>query len=93
MGQRERDPDHPVLPEEWKHEVVGFHYERLAEEPFLDLVLRHVETKTIRRLRFLSPRDIRIEGPCMNWRASEWRSTASRTAQLLRRSPRARSST
>jgi hypothetical protein len=61
------DPDHPILGEAWKHEVVGFHYDGLAEEPYLDLVLRHAETKAIRKLRFFSPREIRISDPRMNW--------------------------
>jgi hypothetical protein len=30
-------------------------------------VLRHAETKAIRRLRFLSPREISLSAPHMNW--------------------------
>jgi hypothetical protein len=67
MTTRARNPDHPILREAWKHEVVGFHYDGLAEEPYLDLVLRHAETKVIRRLRFFSPTEISISGPHMNW--------------------------
>lgn len=67
MSAPTRDPDHPVLPQAWKHELVGFHYDGLAEEPFLDLVLRHAETSVVRRLRFLSPTELRIGQPHMNW--------------------------
>jgi hypothetical protein len=64
---RARDPEHPILREAWKHEVVGFQYDGLAQEPYLDLLLRHAETKAVRRLRFYSPSDISITGPHMNW--------------------------
>jgi hypothetical protein len=67
MTPRSTDPDHPILQEAWKHELVGFQYDGLADEPYLDLVLRHAETKAIRRLRFLSPSEISINGPRMNW--------------------------
>jgi len=67
MTTRQRDPDHPVLQQAWRHEVVGFTFDGLAEEPYLDLVLRHSDTKVIRRLRFFSPTEIRISGPSMNW--------------------------
>lgn len=67
MAAHARDPDHPILAEAWKHELVGFHYDGLADEAFLDLVLRHAETKAVRRLRFFSPADLRIRNPLMNW--------------------------
>jgi hypothetical protein len=62
MTRREGDPDHPILPEARKHEIVGFHYDGLADEPYLDLELRHAETKAIRRLRFFSPSGVNIKG-------------------------------
>jgi hypothetical protein len=67
MSAPTRDPDHPILLDAWKHELVGFHYDGLAEEPFIDLVLRHADTGVIRRLRFFSPTDLRIGSPRMNW--------------------------
>jgi hypothetical protein len=67
MTSVSRSPEHPVLEDAWKHELVGFHYDGLADEPYIDLVLRHAETKAIRRLRFLSPREISLNGPHMNW--------------------------
>jgi hypothetical protein len=67
MSAPTRDPDHPILPEAWKHELVGFRYDGLSGEPFLDLVLRHADTRAIRRLRFFSPADLRIGQPHMNW--------------------------
>lgn len=67
MTARSRDPDHPILPEAWKHELVGFHYDGMSDEPFLDLVLRHADTRAIRRLRFFSPTELRIGQPRMNW--------------------------
>lgn len=67
MANRPRDPDHPVLQEAWKHEVVGFQYVGLAEEPYLDLLLRHADTRAIRRLRYFSPTQVRIRDTGMNW--------------------------
>jgi hypothetical protein len=64
----EQDPDHPILPEAWRYEIVGFRLERAPEdggEPFLDLTLKlGARRKT---LRFWSPVDVEIErgGPCM----------------------------
>jgi hypothetical protein len=66
MTLKAEDPSHPILREAHKHEIVGYHYDGLAEEPYLDLVLRHTETKAIRRLRFYSPRDVSISEPYMN---------------------------
>ena len=64
----EQDPDHDVLSEAWRWEIVGVHLERAPEdggEPFLDLTLRLGRDR--RRLRFWSPSNIEIErgGPCM----------------------------
>src|SRR5664279_2114219 len=36
----DQDPEHPILPEAWRYEIVGFRLERAPEEwgePFLDL--------------------------------------------------------
>lgn len=64
------DPDHPILPEAWRHEVVGFRLDRIPEdgtEAYLDLTLMREGRR--RRLRFWSPRDIQIErgGPCITF--------------------------
>lgn len=67
MSALPRDPPHPILQEVWKHEVVGFQYVGLADEPYLDLVLRHVETQVVRSLRFFSPTQVRIRDSGMNW--------------------------
>ncbi len=68
MPKRTRAPDHPILKDAWRHEVVGVHYDGLADEPYLDLVLRHADSKMLRRLRFFSPQQVRISGfPNMTW--------------------------
>jgi hypothetical protein len=55
------DPDHPILRDVRLHEVVGLCWDRTAEEPFLDLTLRHTQTSEVKRLRFWSPRDIHVD--------------------------------
>jgi hypothetical protein len=67
MAPQARDPEHSILREAWKHELVGFNYNGLAEEPYIDLVLRHAESKVIRRLRFFSPQELSISSLQMNW--------------------------
>jgi len=56
------DPDHPVLPDAWRYEIVGLRLELRPEdnaEPFLDLT---VELDGQRRtLRFFSPQSFEIE--------------------------------
>jgi hypothetical protein len=64
----DQDPEHPILPEAWRYEIVGFRLERAPEEggePFLDLTLMYANNR--RTLRFWSPDDIEIErgGPRM----------------------------
>jgi hypothetical protein len=55
------DPDHPIIQAPWEYEVIEFCYRKFDDsEAFVDLVFRKgAET---RRLRFYSPRDIRITG-------------------------------
>ncbi len=62
-----KDPDHPILPEAWKHEVVEFHWSCTGDEPFVDLVLRHAENGSVRRLRFLRPEEVRFADAGMQW--------------------------
>ena len=64
----DRDPDHPILPDAWKWEIVGMRVELdpLDEaEPYLDLTVRRGGGRQV--LRFWSPRDLRIAegGPRM----------------------------
>ena len=64
----DQDPDHPILPEAWRYEIVGLRLERAPVdngEPYLDLTLQHSGLR--RTFRFWSPSDIEIErgGPCM----------------------------
>jgi hypothetical protein len=64
----DQDPDHAILPDAWKWEIVGLRVELdpLDEvESYLDLTLRLGHDRQI--LRFWSPRDLCIEagGPRM----------------------------
>lgn len=54
-----RDPDHPVLPEAWKYEVVEFRWSCTGEEPRVGLALRHADTGELRRLRFVGTVDVK----------------------------------
>lgn len=58
----QRDPDHPILADAWKYEVVEFHWSTTGDEPNADLVLRHAENGSIRRLRFRRPEEVRFAG-------------------------------
>ena len=62
-----KDPEHPILPEAWKHEVIEFHWNRSEDEPYVDLVLRHAESGLVRRLRFLWPEEVRFVNAGMGW--------------------------
>jgi len=55
----EADPQHPVLDRPWEYTIVGFNYQGDEGEPFLELSLRRGDD--FRRLRFLSPRDIKLD--------------------------------
>jgi hypothetical protein len=64
----DQDPEHPILSEAWRYEIVGFRLERAPAdggEPFLDLTLMYANSR--RTLRFWSPNDVEIErgGPRM----------------------------
>lgn len=55
------DPVHPIIDRPYEYEIVGFSYERDIhdwENTHFDLALR--KGNVIRRLRFLSPRNIKI---------------------------------
>jgi hypothetical protein len=56
------EPRHPVLPDAWRYEIIGFRFERPLDEsePFLDLTLCAGAGADVRRLRFWSPRDIAV---------------------------------
>jgi len=55
---RKMDPDHPILPDAWKHEIVSFHSAGDGDERYVDVALRHRETKVVTCLRFLGVRDV-----------------------------------
>ncbi len=55
------DPDHPILPDARRYEVIALHWDRSVEEPYLELTLRHTDALSVRRLRFLSPRDLHVD--------------------------------
>src|SRR5262245_13977601 len=64
----DQDPEHAILPEAWKWEIVGLRVELdpVDEvEPYLDLTVRRGGERRV--LRFWSPRALRIEegGPRM----------------------------
>lgn len=58
MPRRTSDPEHPILPESSKYDVVGFQWDRTGDEPHALLVLQHSETSEVRRLRFLGVKDV-----------------------------------
>lgn len=55
------DPDHPILPDARRYEVIALHWDRSVEDSYLELTLRHTQTFAVRRLRFLSPRDLHVD--------------------------------
>jgi hypothetical protein len=55
------DPEHPILPRGWDHEIVGFNLQTAEDPPRLDLTLRRRSDGRLRRLRFLYPQDVFIE--------------------------------
>jgi hypothetical protein len=58
----ERDPDHSIIDRPWEYDIIGFCYQREPEDysqPYIDLTLR--KGTTIRRLRFLQPRSLKID--------------------------------
>jgi len=56
------EADNTIIERPWEYELVEFCYRRPEDEgePYLDIVLQKGKEK--RRLRFFSPRDIRISG-------------------------------
>jgi hypothetical protein len=62
MKTREGDPTHPIVDRPWEYDVVGFNYQLSppdCDEPYIDLTLR--KGTLVRRLRFLSPRNLKID--------------------------------
>ncbi|MCC7063385.1 MAG: hypothetical protein IT456_11310 [Planctomycetes bacterium] len=57
----DRDPDHPIISKPWECSIGEFHYHVGLDgsEPFLDLSLHRGEV--VRRLRFWSPQQLKIE--------------------------------
>ena len=56
-----RDSQHPIIDRPYEYDILAMHYQAAADEvePFLDLTLGRGEL--VRRLRFFSPRDLKIE--------------------------------
>jgi hypothetical protein len=52
------DPQHPILPDVWKHELISFRWEGENDERCVDLGLRHSETGVVTRLRFLGVKEV-----------------------------------
>ncbi len=71
-GERDRtDPDHPIVDRPWEYDIVEFSYNAKSlndRHHYIDLTLRRgpVDESLLRyfwrELRFLGPRDLRIEG-------------------------------
>lgn len=56
------DPDHPIIEKPWEYQLTEFHYHYDPDDwgaSFLDMTLERGEP--VRRLRFWSPRRLRIE--------------------------------
>ena len=61
MSGFDGDPDHPILPDPFRWELVEFTYRRDSHdgrESYIDLVL--ARDGEVRRLRFFAPRDLEI---------------------------------
>jgi hypothetical protein len=59
------DPDHPILPEPWRWELVEFTFKSESNdwrESYVDLVFAKHEYR--KRLRFFAPQDIEISRGC-----------------------------
>ncbi len=58
----EREPDHPVLAEPWKYDIVGLEYHADPDTPKEDcLILALRREGATRRLRFTGVRNLRLE--------------------------------
>lgn len=59
--EMQRDPDHPIIERLWEYRIERFCYENCQDydQSFIDLTLR--KGACVKRLRFLSPRDLKIE--------------------------------
>jgi hypothetical protein len=57
----ERDPNHPIVDRPWDYAINAVHYHVGLDgtEPYLDLILQR--NHVTRRLRFWSPRQLKIE--------------------------------
>ena len=61
MAGPDGDPDHPILPEPWRWELVEFTYRRDPADwraSYIDLVLARDGVE--RRLRFFAPREVEL---------------------------------
>ena len=58
----EPDPDHPIIEKPWEYHIVDFYYHVDQDDwdkSYIDMVL--AKGSTVRRLRFWSPRSLKIE--------------------------------
>lgn len=58
----EPDPNHPIIERPWEYDIVEFHYHVDTDDRskcYIDMSLAKGET--VRRLRFWSPRTLKIE--------------------------------
>lgn len=62
MSSERQDPDLPILERSWEYSIVGLAFRRSldgSDEAYLDLTLQR--GSDVRRFRFFSPQDIRLE--------------------------------
>ena len=57
----ESDPDHPILPQAWKWQITDFHWRSSENGASRTLDITFWRDGATRRLRFLSPHDLKIE--------------------------------
>jgi hypothetical protein len=61
VGSFDGDPDHPILPEPWRWDLLEFTYRRDPDDwrkSYIDLVFTRDGEK--RRLRFFAPQDVEL---------------------------------
>jgi hypothetical protein len=61
MGGFDRDPDHPILPDPWRWELLEFTYRRDPDDwqqSYIDMVF--ARDGEVRRLRFFAPQNLEM---------------------------------
>ena len=62
ISDQKSDPDHSIIEKPWEYQIVDFHYHYDQEDwarSYIDMSL--AKNSITRRLRFWSPRDLKIE--------------------------------